>query len=103
MKEEEIYEMIPSYLAGELSEEEARMVERALESSRWLRHELERYERLFVLLSAAAAQEIEPPWDLEVRIRAQVAMRAYLKAAFEIVEGLAGNYGRALIYYLGLS
>jgi len=103
MNEGEVHEMIPAYLAGELSEEEARKVERAIEGSERLRRELERYERLFVLLSAAASQEIDPPRDLEMRIRSQVAMRVYLKAAFELADGLLGTYGRALVYYLGLS
>jgi anti-sigma factor RsiW len=103
MSEQRIEELIPAYLMGELPEEEQERVEEALASSARLRRERERYERLLVLLSAAAAEEIEAPWDLQARIRAQVAMRAYLKAAFEVAEGLLGTYGRALIYYLGLS
>jgi anti-sigma factor RsiW len=50
-------ELLPAYVAGELSAEESERVEAALAESQRLRDELSRYERLFVLLSAAAAEE----------------------------------------------
>jgi anti-sigma factor RsiW len=100
---ENVEDLIPAYAAGELSEEEARRVEAALEGSPRLREELRRYERLFVLLSAAAAEEVRAPRSLEARVAAQVALRAYLKAAAGLAGGLLGDYGRALIYYLRLA
>ncbi len=59
-----IEELLPAYAAGELSEEESERVEAALAESQRLRAELSRYERLFVLLSAAAAEEVRVPADL---------------------------------------
>ncbi len=103
MSEDRVEELLPAYVAGELSEEEERRVEEALAGSARLRDEFARYERLFVLLAAAAAEEVEVPHDLERRIARQVALRTYLGAAEELVAGLLGSYGRAIIYYLGLS
>ena len=46
-----VEELLPAYVAGELSKEENERVEAALVESSRLRAELSRYERLFVLLS----------------------------------------------------
>ena len=59
-----IEELLPAYVAGELSEEENERVEAALAESPRLRTELSRYERLFVLLSAAAAEEVRVPGSM---------------------------------------
>lgn len=98
-----IEELIPGYVLGELREEERERVEAALAESPHLRTELSRYERLFVLLSAAASEEVRVPADLRTRIALQLALRAYLGAAAELVNSLLGAYGRALIYYLRLA
>jgi anti-sigma factor RsiW len=99
---DDIRDLIPAYVAGELSGEERRRVEAALEGSPRLREELRRYERLFVLLAAAAAEEVEAPRDLESRVAMQVALRTYVRAAADIAGDLLGAYGRAIVYYLRL-
>ncbi|ABG04669.1 putative transmembrane anti-sigma factor [Rubrobacter xylanophilus DSM 9941] len=98
-----IEELLPAYAAGELSGEEARRVEAALEGSPRLREELARYERLFVLLAAAAEQEISAPEGLQGQVARRVAIAAYLGAAANLAGDILGAYGRALVYYLGLA
>jgi anti-sigma factor RsiW len=98
-----IEELLPAYVAGELSEEESKRVEAALAESPRLRVELSRYERLFVLLSAAAAEEIRVPADLRTSIILQITLSAYLSAAAELVGDLLRAYGRALVFFLRLA
>jgi anti-sigma factor RsiW len=98
-----VEELLPAYVAGELSEEENERVEAALVDSPHLRTELSRYERLFVLLSAAAAEEIRVPADLRTRITVQITLNAYLDAAADLLGDILGAYGRALIYFLRLA
>lgn len=98
-----IEELLPAYAAGELSGEERENVEAELRRSPGMRRELDRYEKLFVLLAAAAEEEEHAPAALAGRVRRQVAMEAYLRAAASTVESLLGAYGRAVIYYLGLA
>lgn len=98
-----IEDLLPAYAWGELEPEQAARVERELSSSAELRRELERYERLSVLLAAAAAQEMEPSGGLERRIQRQLALRAYVEAAERVVAGVLGAYGRAMIDYLRLA
>jgi anti-sigma factor RsiW len=98
-----IDELLPGYAAGELSEEESERVEAALAGSARLRDELQRYEQLFVLLSAAAAEEVRVPADLRPSIIVQVTMNAYLDAAEQLLGGLLEAYGRAVVYFLGLA
>lgn len=96
-------DLIPAYLAGELSERESLRLETGLRESARLREELRRYERLFVLLSAAAAEEVRAPKGLQSRVAMQVVLQAYLKAAAGLASGLLGDYGRAIVYYLRLA
>ncbi len=98
-----IEELLPAFAAGELSEEDSERVEAALAESSRLRAELSRYERLFVLLSAAAAEEVRVPSDLRTRIILQITLTAYLDAAAELLDGILGAYGRALVYFLRLT
>ncbi len=98
-----VEELLPAYVAGELSEEENERVEAALVESPRLQTELSRYERLFVLLSAAATEEIRVPADLQRRITVQIALNAYLDAAADLLGDILGAYGRALIYFLRLA
>ena len=98
-----VEELLPAYVAGELSEEENEQVEAALVESPRLQIELSRYERLFVLLSAAATEEIRVPADLQRRITVQIALNAYLDAAADLLGDILGAYGRALIYFLRLA
>jgi anti-sigma factor RsiW len=97
-----VEELLPAYAAGELSEEESERVEVALAESQRLRVELSRYERLFVLLSAAA-EEVRVPADLRRRVTLQLTMNAYLDAAADLLGGILGAYGRALVYFLRLA
>lgn len=97
-----VEELLPAYVAGELSGPEREQVEAVLEDSPRLREEARRYERLFVFLVTAAAEEAEVPAGFEERVARQVAVRAYLGAAARVAEGLLGAYGRAIIYYLKL-
>lgn len=97
-----VEELLPAYVAGELSGPELERVEAALAGSPDLQDELRRYERMFVLLHAAAAEEMEAPAGFERRVARQVAVKAYLGAAARLAEGLLGAYGRAIIYYLKL-
>lgn len=98
-----IEESLPAYVAGELSDEESERVEAALAESPRLRAELSRYERLFVLLSAAAAEEVRVPADLRTRVFLWITLNAYLSAAVELLGALLGAYGRAIVYYLRLA
>ena len=98
-----VEELLPAYVAGELSEEESERVEAALAESPRLRDEFSRYERLFVLLSAAAAEEVRVPADLRSRIALQITMNAYLDAAANLLGDILGAYGRALVYFLRLA
>ena len=98
-----IEELLPAYVAGELSEEDSERVEAALAESSRLRAELSRYERLFVLLSAAAAEEVRVPAELRTHIILQITLTAYLDAAAELLGGILGAYGRALVYFLKLA
>ncbi len=98
-----VEELLPAYVAGELSEEENQRVEDALVESSHLQTELSRYERIFVLLSAAAAEEIRVPADLRTRITIQITLNAYLAAAADLLGGILGAYGRALIHFLKLA
>ena len=98
-----VEELLPAYVAGELSEEESERVEAALAGSSRLQAELYRYERLFVLLSAAAAEEVRVPADMRAHIILQITLKAYLDAVAELLGGLLGAYGRALIYFLRFS
>jgi anti-sigma factor RsiW len=101
--EENVEELLPTYAFGELSDEDRTLVEAALAESPRLREELSRYERLFVLLAAAATEEIEAPANLQARIARQVAIRAYIRAAEELLAGLLGAYAKIIVRYLGLA
>ena len=98
-----IEELLPAYVAGELSQEESERVEAALAESPRLRVELSRYERLFVLLSAAASEEVRVPVDLRARAMVQITLSAYLNAVVELLGSILGAYGRALVYFLRLA
>jgi anti-sigma-K factor RskA len=98
-----VEELLPAYVAGELSEEESERVEAALVELPRLRDELSRYERLFVLLSAAAAEEVRVPADLRTRITVQITLNAYLDAAANLLGDILGAYGRALVYFMRLA
>ena len=97
-----IEELLPAYVAGELSEEENERVEAALAESPRLRAELSRYERLFVLLSAAAAEEVRVPADMRAGVIFQITLSAYLGVATELLGSLLRGYGKAIVYYLSL-
>lgn len=98
-----IEELLPAYAAGELSAEEVARVEAALAGSRRLREELARYERLFVLLAAAAGEEVDTPSGLQSGVMRRVALVHYIDAAAGLADDLLGAYGRAIVYYLGLN
>lgn len=101
--DETIEDLLQGYATGDLSEREAERVENALAGSPSLREELARYERILVLLTAAAEEEVKVPRDLRTRVAMQVAMSAYLSAAAEFAGGLLGAYGRAFVYYFRLA
>jgi anti-sigma factor RsiW len=103
MEETNIEDLLQAYATGDVSDEEAEQVEEAMAESPRLRDELARYERLFVLLVAAAEEEVRVPRDLRARVVWRIAMISYLNSAAELAGGLLGAYGRALIYYLRLA
>ena len=98
-----IEDLLPAYAAGELEAEESERVEAALRDSPRLRRELERYETMFVLLAAAAEEEVKAPKTLRGRVDRRVAVQAYLGAATNVLDDLLGAYGRAILYYLRLA
>ncbi len=98
---DELLELLPAYVAGELDAAEQGRVTRALADSPRLREELARYQRLFVLLAALAEEDIAPEAATERRIMRQLAIRWYFGGAARFLEGVAGAYGRAVLYYLG--
>ncbi len=95
-------DLLPGYVAGELTEPEREQVEAALARSPRLREELARYETLFLLL-AAASEGLQAPADLEAQVARRLATRWYLDQAAELVEGLLGAYGRTIAYYFRLA
>ncbi len=103
MEQRNIEDLLQAYATGDVSDEEAGRVERAIAESPRLRDELARYERLFVLLVAASEEEVRVPRDLRARVIWRVALTAYLNSAAELAGGLLGAYGKALIYYLRLA
>lgn len=98
-----IEELLDAYVSGELSTEDEDRVEAALAQSPRLREELARYERLFVLIAAAAAEQMEAPAGLKESVARQVAVKSYLAAAEELAAGVLGAYGKVIIRYLGLT
>jgi len=97
-----VEDLLPGYLAGELSDDEREQVRAALATSPELRAELERYGRLFLVLATTAAEELQQPGDLSTRIMRQVALQHYLKLLTNLSYDVFGAYGRALVFYLGL-
>lgn len=93
-------ETLFAYANGELGEKESLDLEGRLGRSPDLRREVERYERLIVLLGAAAEEDMRAPDDLAARVNRRVLMKAYIRAASGIFEGIIGAYGRAVLYYL---
>lgn len=100
---ENIEELLPGYVAGELADADRARVDEALARSPRLRAELARYERLFVVLAATALEPVAAPAGLDTRIARQIAVQWYLRTAFALVDDLVGAYGRALAFYLGLA
>ncbi|CAA9550725.1 MAG: hypothetical protein AVDCRST_MAG18-295 [uncultured Thermomicrobiales bacterium] len=98
---DEVLDLLPAYVADELDAAERERVERALAGSPRLHEELGGYRRLFVLLAALADEEVVLTASAERRMLRQLAIGWYLSGTVRFVEGLAGAYGRALIYYLG--
>ncbi|WP_119069763.1 anti-sigma factor family protein [Rubrobacter indicoceani] len=93
-------ETLFAYASGELDGEEERAFEEMLLTSPELRREVERYEKLLVLLRAAAGEEVDVPENFASRVNRRVMLKAYLRAASGLFEGLLGAYGRAVLYYL---
>ncbi len=96
-------ELLAAYAAGELSDRERETVEAALTASPQSRAEVSRYLQIFLLIAAAAAEDLQAPADIETRIARQVAVRAYLNLAFDLASDLLGAYGRAIVCYLRLA
>ncbi len=94
-------EQIPAYVADELDAVARRQVEEALVSSAALRGELEQYQRLFVLLTALAEEDVSLSTAAERRLMRHLAFTWYLGSAARMVEGLFGAYGRAILHYVG--
>lgn len=98
---DEVMNLLPAYVNDELDAEARGRVERALATSPDLRAELARYQRLFVLLAALADEEVALEARAGRQMMRHLAFNWYLGGAARFVEGLAGAYGRALLYYLG--
>jgi len=98
---DELLALLPAYVAGELDAGEQERVTRALAESSRLREELARYRRLFVLLAALVEEDVAPDAGLDRRVMRQIAIQWYFGGAARFLEGIAGAYGRAVLYYLG--
>ena len=98
-----VEELLPGYITGELTKADHERVRAALTDSPRLREELARYEQLFLLFALAAAEELQVPADLSTRIMRQVTVQFYLDRVVNLAYDLAGAYGRAIAYYLGLT
>ncbi len=96
-------ELLAAYAAGELSEGERQAVDAVLAASPQLRGEASRYLQIFLLIAAAAAEDLQAPADIETRIARQLAVNAYLNLAFDLASDLLGAYGRAIVCYLRLA
>lgn len=91
--------LLPAYVSDELLDGDKARVEAVLARSPRLRDEVCRYERLFVLLTAA--EELEAHQQ-QAHIARQVALKSYLGTATRPTEDPSGAYGRTVVYYLGL-
>jgi anti-sigma factor RsiW len=98
-----VEELLPAYVTGELDEADRERVRAALAASPALREELARYEGLLLLLTIAAAEDLQAPGDLSTRIMRQVTLHFYLNRLTNLVHDLVGAYGRAIAFYLGLT
>ena len=98
-----VEELLPAFVTGELDAADRERVRAALATSPALREEVARYERLLLLLTIAAAEELQAPGDLSTRIMRKVTLTFYLNRLTNLAYDLVGAYGRALVYYLGLS
>ncbi len=98
----EVLEKIGAYAAGELEGEEAREAEQLIFDRPDYRRLAESYSRMLVMLSTLGEEEVEAP---EVVINYAVRrayVSAFLRHAEQVIRGLVGDYGGALILYLGL-
>ncbi len=95
-------ELLPGYLAGELTTDEQAHVEAALRDMPEVRAELERYRALQAILGMVALLEQDAPTDLSTRVARQVALQYFVGLASRYLGGLVSAYGRALVYYLRL-
>ncbi len=98
-----VEELLPAYIAGELSEAGRERVRAALATSPRLREERAHYQQLFLLFVLAQAAELPTPTDLSTRIMRHVTLHYYLNRLTNLAYDLVGAYGRAIAFYLRLT
>lgn len=97
-----VEELLPAYVTGELTPEDQERVRAALSQSPELRAQLARYQELVLLYLLTAEEDVPVPAHLSGRIMRQVMLYYYLNRLTNLTYDLAGTYGRAIVYYLGL-
>ena len=98
----EVLELIGAYAAGELEGEEAREAERLIFERPDYRRVAESYARMFVMLSALGAEEVEVPEEVVSYALRRAYSSAFLRQAEFFLASLGRSYLDAFVYYLGL-
>ena len=98
----EILELIGSYAAGELEDEEAREAEQLIFDRPEYRRLAESYARMLVMLSTLGEEPVEAPEAVVSYAVRRAYVAAFLRQAEQVMRGLVGDYVGALTFYLGL-
>jgi anti-sigma-K factor RskA len=97
-----ILELIGAYAAGELEGEEAREAEQLIFDRPDYRRLAESYSRMLVMLSALGEEEVQAPEMIINYAVRRAYISAFLRHAEQVIRGLVGDYGGALMLYLDL-
>jgi anti-sigma-K factor RskA len=97
-----LLELIGTYAAGELEDEEARGVEQLVFDRPEYRRLAESYARMLVMLSTLGNEPVEAPEAIVSYAVRRVYVSAFLRQAERVIIGIVGGYIGALTFYLGL-
>ena len=98
----EVLERIGTYVAGELSAEEAREVERLIREDPEALRVAESYLRMLALLGAIGEESPEAPEAVINYAIRRAYISAFLRQAEEFFSSLGQAYLDAFVYYFGL-
>jgi anti-sigma factor RsiW len=98
----ETLERIGAYAAGELSGEEARVVEQLIFDRPYYRRLAESYAKMIVMLTTLGDEPVEVPEAVVGYAIRRAYVSALMRSAETFVGALGRSYLHALITYLGL-